>query len=63
MPIVNMTLIKGREQEDLEKMYVEVTDAIHRTLGAPKENIRICVNEVEPQHFAIAGKPKTGPSS
>ncbi|UKJ76550.1 2-hydroxymuconate tautomerase [Azospirillum brasilense] len=63
MPIVNITLIKGRPQDKKAAMYREVTDAIHRTLGAPRESVRIILNEVEPQHFAVAGEAKTGPSS
>lgn len=63
MPVLHMTVIKGRKKEEIEAMYSEVTDAIHRTLGAPKENVRIILNEVEPEHFAVAGKPKSGPSS
>jgi 4-oxalocrotonate tautomerase len=36
---------------------------VHQTLGAPKESVRIMVNEVPPQHFAVAGVAKAGPSS
>jgi 4-oxalocrotonate tautomerase len=63
MPIIHMTLIKGRPDDKLQDMYREVTDAIHRTIGAPKESVRIIVNEVEPTHFVVAGVRKSGPSS
>ncbi len=63
MPVIHMTLIKGRPDDKLQDMYREVTDAIHRTIGAPKESVRIIVNEVEPSHFVVAGVRKSGPSS
>lgn len=63
MPIVNITLIKGRSTEQKNNMYREVTEAIHRTTGAPADKVRIIVNEVEPEHFAVGGEAKGGPSS
>lgn len=63
MPIINMTLIEGRSDERKRAMYRAVTEAVHETLGAPKESVRIIVNEVPPADFAVAGEPKSGPSS
>ncbi|RAH99169.1 4-oxalocrotonate tautomerase [Acuticoccus sediminis] len=63
MPVLNMTIIKGRPQEKLDAMYEAITEAIHTTIGAPKESVRIIVNEVEPSHFVVAGKRKEGASS
>ena len=63
MPVVNITMIKGRTDEQKTDLYREVTEAIQRTTGAPAESVRIILNEIEPKHFAVAGKPKTGPSS
>ena len=63
MPIIQITLVAGRSDEQKAAMYKEVTEAVHRTLGAPRENVRIMVNEVPAKHFAVAGVAKTGPSS
>lgn len=63
MPIVSITMIEGRSDEQKENMYREVTEAIHRTLGAPRENVRIMLNEVPPRHFAVAGVAKKRASS
>lgn len=62
MPVIQITLVAGRSMEQKKKLYREVTDAVHRTLGTPPEGIRIILNEVPPAHFAVAGEPKTGPS-
>jgi 4-oxalocrotonate tautomerase len=63
MPIVNIVMIKGRTTEQKKALFREVTDAINRTVGAPKENIRIMLQEVAPEDFAVAGVPKSEPSS
>jgi 4-oxalocrotonate tautomerase len=63
MPIVNITMIEGRTDNQKQAMFKEVTEAIHRTLGAPRESVRIMINEVPARHFATAGVAKTGPSS
>jgi 4-oxalocrotonate tautomerase len=63
MPIIQITLVAGRSDEQKAAMYKEVTEAVHRTLGAPRENVRIMINEVPAKHFAVAGMAKTGPSS
>jgi 4-oxalocrotonate tautomerase len=62
MPIVSITLIEGRTEEQKNAMFREVTEAIHRTVGAPKDSVRIMINEIPARHFATAGVPKTGPS-
>ncbi len=62
MPIIQITLIEGRTDEQKSEMYKEVTEAMHRTLGTPRENVRIMLNEIPAKHFAVAGASKTGPS-
>jgi 4-oxalocrotonate tautomerase len=63
MPVIQITLIAGRTMEQKQAMYAAVTEAVHQTLGAPRESVRIMVNEIAPQHFAVAGVAKSGPSS
>jgi 4-oxalocrotonate tautomerase len=63
MPIIQITMIVGRTDAQKRAMYQAVTEAVHSTLGAPMESIRIMVNEVPPLHFATAGVAKSGPSS
>jgi len=63
MPLVHITLIEGRSEQQKVAMFQEVTDALVRTLNVPIENVRIALHEVPPGNFATAGRPKTGPSS
>lgn len=58
MPFVHVELIEGRSQEQLEKMVEEVTEAIHKTTDAPKENIHVIINEMKKGRYAQGGKMK-----
>jgi 4-oxalocrotonate tautomerase len=55
-------MVEGRTDEQKRALFEQVTDAVHRTLGAPRENVRIMIHEVPPRHFATGGIPKSGPS-
>ncbi|WP_342643127.1 2-hydroxymuconate tautomerase [Rhodoligotrophos ferricapiens] len=59
MPVIQITMIEGRTQDQKSAMYREVTDAVQRTLGSPPESVRIIVNEVPRTHFAVAGIAKS----
>jgi len=55
MPIVTINMMEGRSDEQKERMIEEVSDALSRTLDAPKESVRIMINEMPKQHFGIGG--------
>ena len=61
MPIIDITLLEGRTDEQKSALITEVTDAAIRTLGAPPQTVRVIIREVEPPHFAVAGVPKGPP--
>jgi len=56
MPIAQLYIIEGRDDEKKERLIVEVTDAIHRAIDAPIESIRVIITEMPKQHFGIAGQ-------
>lgn len=56
MPIATINIIEGRSDEVKEKLIEMVTDAMEKSLNAPRETIRIIINEMPKQHFGIAGK-------
>ncbi|GAC18640.1 4-oxalocrotonate tautomerase [Paraglaciecola arctica] len=56
MPIAQINIIEGRTDEQKETLISEVTDAIVRTIGAPKQSVRVIINEMPKQHFGIAGE-------
>jgi len=54
MPLVNVTMARGRTSEEKARMLHAVADAIHESIGAPRESIRVWINEVENTDF-LAG--------
>ncbi len=55
MPIATINILEGRSDEQKENLIISVTDAISKSIDSPKENVRIIINEMQKQHFAIAG--------
>lgn len=56
MPIANLSIMEGRNEEQIAALIEAVTEAIHTSLSAPRENIRVIVSEVPRSHWGIAGK-------
>lgn len=59
MPIVNISLLEGRDDEAKAKLIGAVTDAIVDSIGAPRTAIRVLLTEVPPAHWGTAGVPKS----
>ncbi len=55
MPFAQITLMTGRTDEMKADLIREVTDAIHKAVGAPKESIRVALYEVEKTEWGIGG--------
>ena len=56
MPIVQVHMMEVRTDEQKEAVIREVTEALVRAVGAPKESVRVLINEMPKQHFGIAGE-------
>ena len=56
MPIAHIRIMEGRSAEQVADLISEVTQAIHRSLGAPLETVRVLVDEVPKSHWGIGGK-------
>jgi 4-oxalocrotonate tautomerase len=56
MPFAHIEILEGRSVEQIETMITEVTQAIHRSLGAPVESVRVLVSEVPKTHWGIGGQ-------
>ncbi len=52
MPFIDVSLGTGRTPEQIRALVHELTMAAHRAVGAPMENIRVVIREVEPTHWA-----------
>ena len=57
MPIAHLESLEGRTAEQRAKLISEVTDAISRSIDAPKERVRVIITEVPKANWGIGGVP------
>ncbi|WP_338054507.1 4-oxalocrotonate tautomerase [Thalassobacillus pellis] len=55
LPIINVQMMEGRDPDKIETLMKNLTETVSETLGAPKENVRVLVNEVPKTHWSIGG--------
>ncbi|WP_264672921.1 2-hydroxymuconate tautomerase [Heliophilum fasciatum] len=55
MPIVNITMIEGRTEEQKRQLVKKVTDAIVETCEAPPEAVTITILDIPKTNVANAG--------
>ncbi|MDO2947485.1 2-hydroxymuconate tautomerase [Aeromonas simiae] len=56
MPIVEVSMMEGRSDEQKEAVISEITQALERAIGAPQESVRVLIYELPKQHFGIGGQ-------
>lgn len=56
MPVVQVNMLEGRSETQKEAIIAEITEAMHRAIDAPKESVRVIINEMPKQNFGIGGK-------
>ncbi len=56
MPFLLVKVMEGRPPEKIEALIEALTETTARTLDAPKETIRVLVEEVPKTHWGIGGK-------
>ncbi len=55
MPLVEITLAEGRAPEQLRSLMSAVTEAVHASVGAPVDSIRVVLREIPKTHWAAGG--------
>ena len=56
MPIIELNVAEGRTVEQKAAAMAAITDAVVRTLDVRPEQVRILINEVSLENYAIAGE-------
>lgn len=51
MPFIEINMLTGRTDEQKRQLLGGVTDAVEAALGAPRETIRVWINEFQSEHF------------
>ncbi|AIG65282.1 2-hydroxymuconate tautomerase [Weissella tructae] len=55
MPFVHVELVEGRSDEQLKAMMADITTAVEKNTGAPREAIKVIVNEMSANRFMDGG--------
>lgn len=56
MPLAHVYLLEGRSEEIKRAVIDKVTQALHEAVGAPKENVRVVIQDIPKTNWGIAGK-------
>jgi 4-oxalocrotonate tautomerase len=55
MPLIAIHLLEGRSDEQKKALLTAVTEAVHGSIGAPYEAIRVWIQEFSPKAYMAAG--------
>lgn len=55
MPIVTVNMIEGRTLDQKRELAKQITDVVVKTLNSKPEKVRVMINEMKKEHYAIAG--------
>jgi 4-oxalocrotonate tautomerase len=58
MPIVQVTLVEGRDEETRAALIRELTDAVERTTGSPRDRVRVILHQVPAADWGVGGAVK-----
>ena len=59
MPVIEVTMVEGRDGAKKKALIKELTDAAEHAIGAPRQSIRVILREIPGEHYGIAGVAKT----
>ena len=55
MPIIQIDMLEGRDDDKKRKLIRMVTDAVCDALDAKPETVRIIIREMRAEHYGVAG--------
>ena len=56
MPLVNVQMAEGRSAAQKKALMSAITDAMHEHVGAPRESVRVWINEFANTDFMAGGE-------
>lgn len=56
MPLIQVTLARGRTPEQLTAFAEALTAAAEEAIGAKRESVRVVLTECEPDHWFVGGE-------
>jgi 4-oxalocrotonate tautomerase len=59
MPIIQISLVEGRDNKVIEDCIRNVATTVSESLNAPIETVRVVINEVPANRFAVGTRLKS----
>jgi len=56
MPMVQINMVKGRTQEQIEGLISEVSKTVSEIADCPITSVHVVINEVEANHWGLGGE-------
>jgi 4-oxalocrotonate tautomerase len=56
MPLVQVSMAKGRTAEQKRSLLFAITEAVHESISAPVLSIRVWIHEFDPGDFIAGGE-------
>lgn len=56
MPVVTITLSKGRSYDQKKRLTEEIARSLTSVLGVPVERVTILIHELDKENIALSGK-------
>jgi 4-oxalocrotonate tautomerase len=58
VPLIQVTLLEGRSAEAKGALIRQLTEATVEAIAAPRESVRVILQEVPPAHWGVGGASK-----
>lgn len=58
MPIVHVEIFEGRSPEAKLGLCRSITDAVEQSLGVPRGDVRVIIQELKRENFTVGGEAK-----
>ncbi|WP_408011123.1 4-oxalocrotonate tautomerase [Pseudalkalibacillus sp. A8] len=58
MPIIQVQVLKGREEAQINTLISNVTDAVVKSLDVNPGQVRVLITEIADTHWGVGGKSK-----
>ncbi len=56
MPVVTITMARGRSYEQKKQLSEEIARSLNTVLGVPVERVTILIHELDKENIALSGK-------
>ncbi len=56
MPLIQVHMAVGRSDDQKRALLAAITEAVHQTIGAPVESIRVWIDEFPRTEYMAAGR-------